>query len=304
MAGAKNLCFNQIIADRDIADRDIADKDVIMANAQSEATPPPAQRYRYMVDPAAENSAPAQVLRFTGTDKEVLELGAGPGSITRPLAEINRNRLTALEYDAESVAILREFCALALRADLNDGAWPELLQDKRFDVIVAADVLEHLQDPWATLGRATALLKEGGSIVVSLPHTAHASILACLMTNDFQYRGLGLLDRTHIRFFAMHNIQALFEDAGLKIADYAFVTRRPEETEFAQNWAALPARQRAIFARADFAYVYQVVVRAVPAAQAPALTGHHLPSCADHRTSAARKPPALPWPVRLFRGAG
>jgi 2-polyprenyl-3-methyl-5-hydroxy-6-metoxy-1,4-benzoquinol methylase len=249
-----------------------------------------AQRYQYPVDPAALNTAAANIIRFTGADKAVLELGAGPGSITRPLVELNRNRLTALEYDADSVQILKGFCDLALRADLNDNSWPALLQDKRFDVIVAADVLEHLYDPWATLKLATTLLNEGGSVVVSLPHAAHAVIMGCLMANDFQYRGLGLLDRTHIRFFGMRNVQALFEEAGLKIAEYAFVLRPPEETEFAEIWAALPATTRAILETGDFAHVYQVVVRAVVAAHAPELAGHHLPSCADHRTSSSAKP--------------
>ncbi len=260
---------------------------------------PSAQRYKYSADPAAANTAAAHVMRFTGTDKMVLELGAGPGSITRPLVELNRNRLTALEYDAESVDILASFCDLALRADLNDSNWPALMQDKRFDVIVAADVLEHLYDPWATLKLATSLLTEGGSIVVSLPHAAHAVVMGCLMANDFQYRGLGLLDRTHIRFFCMRNVQALFEDAGLKIAEYAFVLRRPEETEFAETWAALPATVRATLEGGDFAYVYQIIVRAVPAARVADLAGHYLPSCADHTTSAFHKPPVTPLRLRL-----
>ncbi len=258
-----------------------------------------AQLYQYSVSPADSNRAGAHILRFTGTDREVLELGAGPGSVTRPLVELNRNRVTALEYDGESVAILKSFCDLALRADLNDNAWPTLLQNKRFDVIVAADVLEHLYDPWGTLKSATTLLNEGGSIVVSLPHVGHAAIMGCLMANDFQYRGLGLLDRTHIRFFGMRNVQALFEEAGLKIAEYAFVLRRPEETEFADTWATLPATLRATLEGGEFAYVYQIVVRAVPATQAPSLAGHYLPSCADHRTSASHKAPVVPLRLRL-----
>jgi 2-polyprenyl-3-methyl-5-hydroxy-6-metoxy-1,4-benzoquinol methylase len=260
-----------------------------------------AQLYQYSVDPAATNTAAAQVMRFTGTEKTVLELGAGPGSITRSLVEVSHNRLSALEYDAESVEILKGFCEFACRADLNDSRWPELVHGKRFDVIVAADVLEHLYDPWGTLRLATSLLNDGGSIVVSLPHAAHAGILGTLMANDFQYRGLGLLDRTHIRFFAIRNIQALIEEAGLIIADYAFVIRRPEECEFAETWATLPPETRAVLEAGDFSYVYQVVVRALPMTQRPAMAGYNLLECADNRTSAPRTPPAKPWWRRFLR---
>jgi hypothetical protein len=54
-----------------------------------------------------------------------------------------------------------------------------------------------------------------------------------------------LLDRTHIRFFGMKNIQALFEGAGLKIAEYAYFLRQPGQTELAESWKALPACARA-----------------------------------------------------------
>ncbi len=252
----------------------------------------PSQRYNYAINPADMNTAAGNVMRFTGVDKTVLELGAGPGSISRPLAELNRNRMTALEYDAESVRILREFCETALQADLNDPNWPALLGEKRFDVIIMADVLEHLYNPWETLRLAAGLLAEGGSVVVSLPHAGHAVIMGCLMTNDFQYRGLGLLDKTHIRFFGMHNIQALFEDAGLQIAEYAFVTKPPAETEFAETWATLPAGIQTALQAGDFSHVYQTVVRAIPARTA-ADSGHYLPGCANPLTTASRVVPGL-----------
>ena len=63
----------------------------------------------------------------------------------------------------------------------------------------------------------------------------------------------------------MKNIQALFENAGLAILDFSFVLRHPTETEFAEAWAALPPNTRSLLESGDFANVYQVVVRAVPA---------------------------------------
>jgi 2-polyprenyl-3-methyl-5-hydroxy-6-metoxy-1,4-benzoquinol methylase len=237
--------------------------------------------YLFPVDPNSD-TAPANVLRFVGCEKTVLEIGAGPGSIARPLVERNRNRVTAIEIDAASIGILEEFCESVIRADLNANTWPSLLLGRQFDAVVIADVLEHLYDPWTTLRLASELLVESGSVVVSLPHASHAAILGCLMNNDFEYRDCGLLDRTHIRFFSIRNIQALFDGAGLKIVDFAYVLQHPEETEFAQTWRALPARTRATLEANEFAHVYQVVVRAIPADGCANLPGYFLP---------ARKPP-------------
>lgn len=176
--------------------------------------------YQYNFDPNSD-SAGANVLRFVGHNKSVLELGAGPGSIARPLVEINKCSVSAVELDCASAELLNDFCDEVHRLDLNDPDWPAILEGRQFDNIVIADVLEHLYDPWATLERALPLLRDDGSIVISLPHVGHASVMACLLDSDFEYRECGLLDRTHIRFFGMKNIQSLVEEAGLRIADFA-----------------------------------------------------------------------------------
>jgi hypothetical protein len=73
-----------------------------------------------------------------------------------------------------------------------------------------------------------------------------------------------LLDKTHIRFFGIRNIQKLFDDAGFKIVEAEFVTKTPEQTEFAQRWRQLPLPTRQALATNRLGTIYQVVVKAVP----------------------------------------
>ncbi len=216
--------------------------------------------YDYPVDPTSD-TAPARVCRMVGSGKKVLEIGAGPGSITR-LLTAQGNRVTALEVDETAIPFLRRHCERVVSADLNRPEWTNDFGDERFDVVIAADVIEHLSDPWATLGRMKALVAEGGVIVVSVPHAAHACILACLLHEDVEYRDWGLLDRTHIRFFGLKNLDAMFGAAGLKLVRGEFVVRAPEATEFKDKWDALPEEARRFLGRQRFAQVYQVVVMA------------------------------------------
>ncbi len=130
--------------------------------------------------------------------------------------------------------------------------------------MVIADVLEHLVDPWTVLRRASNFVNENGSVIVSIPNASHAAVLSCLLTDNFDYRDWGLLDRTHIRFFCIKNIQALFDNADLAIVDYAFVHKHPSETEFAETWSALPNRTKQFLEARPYSDVYQVVVKAVP----------------------------------------
>jgi hypothetical protein len=85
-----------------------------------------------------------------------------------------------------------------------------------------------------------------------------------LINGDFQYRDWGLLDRTHIRFFGLRNMEALFAHANLKIIEARYVTTPPEGTEFAESWATLSLSLRKALMKSVGSEVYQVVVKAVP----------------------------------------
>ncbi len=215
--------------------------------------------YDYKVTPS---HAATKVAQMVGVDKSVLELGSGPGSMTRLFAE-NRCRVTALELDPDAIRIVAQYCERVVPCDLNNHNWHSVLfeQDK-YDVIVAGDVLEHLNNPWSMLESLHGLLEEDGYVVVSLPHLAHNAVIACLLNGDFEYQSCGMLDRTHIRFFAMQNIQRLFTDAGFKIVEVDFVVRSPEQTEFARQWRKLSAETREALKCNKFGTVYQVVIKA------------------------------------------
>ena len=218
-------------------------------------------KYEYKVNP---NTAAAKVVRMVGAGKRVLELGSGPGSITR-LLKGNQCRITALELDFKAIEIVSEYCEKVYPCDLNDPEWPAKLPgSEKFDVIVAGDVLEHLYDPWITLSKLQPLLSDDGYLVISLPHASHNAVVACLLAGDFDYQPWGLLDKTHIRFFGIKNIQRLFNDAGFKIVEADFVVKMPEQTEFASRWRQLPSATKQALSSSKFGTIYQVVVKAIP----------------------------------------
>jgi 2-polyprenyl-3-methyl-5-hydroxy-6-metoxy-1,4-benzoquinol methylase len=200
----------------------------------------------------------------------VLEIGAGPGSITKRLLGTLECDVVALEVEATAIAKLREFCPKVYDMDLNDAGWVEALLKKegRFDYVIAADVLEHVYDPWKVLGGMRQLLTPTGSVILSLPHVGHAAVLGCLVDEDMQYGPWGLLDRTHVRFFGVKNVQSLYRSQGMAIEEAQFVVRTPEMTEFVERWRRLPEDVRAALQRNRFSHVYQVVTRAVPADRA------------------------------------
>ena len=221
-------------------------------------------KYDYNIDMDSDHVGP-RVCRMVGSEKRVLEIGAGPGAITRLLTEHAHCHVTAIELDEEAIDTLKPLCARVFRCDLNDADWPSVVSaDGPFQVVVAADVLEHLYDPWSTLRATKQLLSEDGYLVVSLPHIGHQGVIASLASGRFKYGDWGLLDRTHVRFFGLENMQDLFEETGFKIVDADFLVRAPELTEFANDWASASEELKHCLKQCNFGRIYQVVIKAVP----------------------------------------
>jgi 2-polyprenyl-3-methyl-5-hydroxy-6-metoxy-1,4-benzoquinol methylase len=222
--------------------------------------------YEYEIDLNGP-SAGAAVIRFVKPESRVLEIGAGSGAIARHIVAKNRCQVTALESNPTSVEKLEKFCHKVYALDLNATDWAGKLENKAdgYDYVIAADVLEHVYDPWRVLRNMKSLLNKNGSVILSLPHASHSSVLTSFYGGDVEYREWGLLDKTHIRFFGLHNIEALYEHAGLAITQVHFVILKPEDTEFAEHWKRLPKEVRAAFSKRPYANVYQVVTEAKPA---------------------------------------
>lgn len=225
--------------------------------------------YEYDVD-LDSDAAPARVIRMVGSGKKVLEIGAGPGSITKHLSGTLGCDVVAVEIDPSALERLAPFARRVYALDLNDGSWNDRIRadEGTFDVVIAADVLEHVYDPWAVLSGMKSLLNENGAVILSIPHVGHAAIAGCLFDEDFEYRPWGLLDRTHIRFFGLKNIQQLYNSQGLSIEHSEFVVRTPEMTEFVRRWNRLPRKVQEALESNRFSHVYQVVSRAVPQSRA------------------------------------
>lgn len=95
---------------------------------------------------------------------------------------------------------------------LHAGDW-----DRAFDVVVCADVLEHLANPEAMLARIHEWLHPQGIFLASLPNVANVSIRAALLIGRFRYTDRGILDRSHLSFYTRSSALRLLEDSGFQV---------------------------------------------------------------------------------------
>lgn len=147
--------------------------------------------------------------------RAILDLGCASGALGAALKERQGARVVGVELQADYAAVAAE----RLDEVVNAGIEEALLGDLgRFDCIVAADVLEHLVDPWSALRGAAELLEPGGSAVVSLPNVRSLETLLELgLKGRWPRSEQGLFDRTHLRWFALADARELLEQAGLAV---------------------------------------------------------------------------------------
>lgn len=142
---------------------------------------------------------------------DVLDVGCGFAT-TSQFIEQRGNRVTGIESSAEAVSVARTRISRVVQHDLQDfdaamGA---------FDVIIFADVLEHLAWPIGVLQKYLALLKPNGTVIVSLPNVGLWSVRLLHLLGKFEYEETGVLDRTHLRFFTRRSALRMLDAAGLK----------------------------------------------------------------------------------------
>lgn len=226
-------------------------------------------RYAYAYDPEGDHWA-ARLLRQVPSGATVLELGPGPGVMTRVLLE-RGHAVTVVEHDASALEALAALGCEVIAADLDGDAWRERLQGRRFDAVLACDVLEHLRDPECVLRALKECVAPQGRLVVSLPNVAYAGVVAALRLGVFDYADVGLLDRTHLRFFTRRSIEQVMHECGWVPELWDGYRLPVEHSEFAWNWRALDEAQRqALTAGWADHDVYEWMTVATPMADAAA----------------------------------
>ena len=225
------------------------------------STAPEAQ-YDFSIDLDSDNTH-ASVVRLVGTARRVLELGPATGYMSAMFRERGAT-VVGIELDPEMAARAEAFCERVIVGDLDELDLEATFGEERFDAIVAADVLEHLRDPLMALRRLRPYLSPDGFFVVSLPNIAHGSVRLSLLEGHFDYRDLGLLDRTHLRFFTYDSIARLFDDAELGIAELHRQDAPIAATEIPVDLGTVPEAALREIERDPNAHTYQFVIKAIP----------------------------------------
>lgn len=147
----------------------------------------------------------------------ILELGCSTGALGAALKGRNGNvSVVGVELLEEYAEDARKSLDRVVVSDAETFVAAGPPPEAPFDCLIAADVLEHLVDPWGTLARAVDYLDAGGLAVSSVPNALYWKALARVVRErSWPLDDQGTFDRTHLRWFSERDAEALFVRAGL-----------------------------------------------------------------------------------------
>ena len=147
----------------------------------------------------------------------LLEIGCGFGNTLKYIKDNYQcDWACGVELVHEAAEIARSKVDLVIEGDIENIDLP--IEPETLDVILCLDVLEHLINPWKVMSKLEALLKSDGVIIASIPNVRNFHvILPLIFRGEWKYLDMGILDKTHLRFFTRSTAIELIESSGLKI---------------------------------------------------------------------------------------
>lgn len=128
----------------------------------------------------------------------------------------NSNTFYWLEYDNNALKEAEKFYKNVKQYDLNNLVDLDFEVDK-FDVIIFADVLEHLLFPEKVLEFFKKYLKDDWYIIVSLPNVANWQIRINLLFWKFDYTETWIMDKTHLHFYTFKSAKQIIKSTWFTI---------------------------------------------------------------------------------------
>ncbi|MCP9927200.1 bifunctional 2-polyprenyl-6-hydroxyphenol methylase/3-demethylubiquinol 3-O-methyltransferase UbiG [Cyanobium sp. CH-040] len=154
-------------------------------------------------------------------NSSVLEIGCGTGVLGKILSA-----RTDIEFEGVEPSLTRAQEAKAKGLTIHVGFFTSDLAERlgSFDVVVLADVIEHLANPAILLNSAKVVMKTTSILVVSVPNIAHWSIRLSLLMGKFDYQESGILDATHLRWFTRSTLSTYLQRCGFRIQEIKYTS--------------------------------------------------------------------------------
>jgi SAM-dependent methyltransferase len=173
---------------------------------------------------------------------KILDIGFYPGNLIRILKDQFGDKIecygVGLKADLDFQNTMRSYIKDCDNIDFDvfylKTAEPvrSKFEANTFDVVIAAEILEHLISPLEMIETGARLLREGGVFILTTPNVSHIGAVVKLLFGRTNYERLHRSPmylpndewRGHIRFYDKHELVSLFQKYSLRLTHHRYYT--------------------------------------------------------------------------------
>jgi len=158
----------------------------------------------------------------------LLDIGCGGGLMCEPMARLGF-AVTGIDADATALAVAREHAQTQqLDIDYRDDDVEALAaRDRRFDAVLALEVVEHAADSALFVATAASLVKPGGALILSTINRTPKAYAAAIIGAEYLLRWLPRGTHDHRKFRRPSELARDVRAAGLVVGDMAGLVYDP-----------------------------------------------------------------------------
>jgi 2-polyprenyl-3-methyl-5-hydroxy-6-metoxy-1,4-benzoquinol methylase len=155
---------------------------------------------------------------LVGSGRSVLDVGCGDGEIDKVLIE-NKNKVSGLDISETCIKKAKKVGVNAVVCDLETEDFPF---KEKFDVILVAEMLEHVIDTDTFLKKISKSLKSDGILVLTTPNLASFGRRLLLLVNKNPHMEVSLekYSAGHSRYFIKDTLEWLLEKNGFEVVEF------------------------------------------------------------------------------------
>ncbi len=160
-----------------------------------------------------------KILELTGplTGQRILDIGCASGYLSKELKQAD-NFVAGIDISSRHVQELMNDLDCFECLNIENDQWPQSFIDHKFDLVIMAEVIEHMFDPLGFMIKVKHILKDDGIMIITTPNFLLWNNRIRMLLGQYGEKEK-LFDRSHINLMSYNGLEKVLKDAEFKIIE-------------------------------------------------------------------------------------
>jgi len=163
------------------------------------------------------NDAWTKLFALIPDGSSVLDIGCSSGNFGSALIKQKKCTVVGIDIFEDDLKLAAKRLTRVEKRNIETAEIDDL---GKFDIVVMADVIEHLIDPVSALNKIKKCIRKDGLFIFSVPNMANIATRIELLEGRFTYTSYGILDETHLHYYDRVQLEMVLSAAGMKVLQY------------------------------------------------------------------------------------